>query len=293
MTSNEKDLRASEDETPSVGEGSAAERSVHEHGDAVSETAAPEATRLAAGKESEGEAVPSGTQAPQVTPTTGTTAPSFASQSSGTTAPSLGSAGGGTTPPGGTTSYPPLPPRQPKKSAVSRLLSWPALVALLIILIIALFIWGISAHQKSSAPKVAEKTLTVAPIAAPGMAAGSQAAPRLSAEQRQELMAARAAYWQHDIPAAIAKYRALIRQVPNAAFAYGELGNVYYMDGERHKAADNFSRAAMLLIRQGQEQRAASLVPVLGTLDPALAQKVQEALAHSPEDRGYGSEDRY
>ena len=223
---------------------------------------------------------------------TGTTAPSFSD--SGTSAPSLGAGGGGTTAPGAT-SYPPLPPRQAKRSVASRVFSWPSLVFLLVVVIIILFIWGITAHeQQTPAAKAkaqaAQKTLNVAPVAAPGMAT-AQPAPKLTADQHQELMSARSAYWHHDIPAAIKRYQNLISQVPDAAFAYGELGNVYYMNGEREKAAQSFEHAAMLLIQQGQAQRAASLIPVLGALDPALAQKVQVALAHSPEDDGYAGND--
>ncbi|WP_248885447.1 tetratricopeptide repeat protein [Acidithiobacillus acidisediminis] len=218
----------------------------------------------------------------------GTAAPSVGG--SGTSAPSVGSGGAGTFPPGGS-SYPPLPPRQPKKSVASRVFSWPSLVFLLVVVIIILFIWGITAHEEQAQtvkPKAqaAQKTLNVAPVAAPGMAT-AQPAPKLTADQHQELMSARSAYWHHDIPAAIKGYQSLISQVPDAAFAYGELGNVYYMNGEREKAAQSFEHAAMLLIQQGQAQRAASLIPVLGALDPALAQKVQVALAHSPEDDGY------
>ncbi|MEL5848134.1 MAG: hypothetical protein U7M05_02075 [Candidatus Igneacidithiobacillus chanchocoensis] len=291
MTTNEKDPHASKDQLLSAGEGSEVERGSIVPDEAPG-TTAPEVTNHA--ESMEAETVPSRTEAPQLIPGSETTAPVFVTEASGTSAPATASAaGGGTTPPGGGTSYPPLPPRQPKRSAISRVLSWPALVFLLVIIIVILFIWGISAHQQSSTPKVAEKTLTVAPIAAPGMAASPEAAPKLSAEQRQELMAARAAYWQHDIPTAIQKYQDLIQQVPNAAFAYGELGNVYYMNGERQKAAESFSHAAMLLIQQNQQQRAASLIPVLGALDPTLAQKVQAALAHSPEDSGYGNSGGY
>ncbi|MCE5360444.1 MAG: hypothetical protein JJ714_05555, partial [Acidithiobacillus sp.] len=255
MTTNEQDPHASKDQLSSAGEGSDVGRSGNVS-DETPGTTAPKASDHAGNPESE--TVPSGTEAPQIIPGSGTTAPELATEASGTSAPSPASVGGGGTTPPGATSYPPLPPRQPKKTAISRVLSWPALVLLLVIIIVILFIWGVTAHQQSGTPKVAEKTLTVAPIAAPGMAASPEAAPQLTAEQRRELMAARAAYWQHDIPAAIQKYQDLIQQVPNAAFVYGELGNVYYMNGERQKAAENFSHAAMLLIQQNQPQRAAS-----------------------------------
>lgn len=233
----------------------------------------------------------SDTTPPQMNTNTGTT-PNVTG--SGTSAPTLNAGGAGTTPPGGGSSYPPLPPRQPKKSVASRVFSWPALVFLLVIIIIILFIWGITANQadmsgKKSVQPPPQKTLQVAPIAAPGMAT-AEPAPKLSADQQRELMSARAAYWHHDIPSAISQYEELIKKVPDAAFAYGELGNVYYMNGQREKAAENFERAALLLIQQGQEQRAASLIPVLGALDPVMAQKVQVALSHSPQDDGYGAD---
>jgi len=217
--------------------------------------------------------------------------PHHESTPSGTSAPSFATSSG-TSAPGGTTSYPPLPPRKAKKSLVARILSWPALVALLVIVIIILFVWGITAREAVvQKPKVPQKVLQVAPIAAPGVAPSAQPAPKLTAAEQKELMAARSAYWHHDIPAAISSYQSLIHQQPDAAFAYGELGNVYYMNGERLKAAQSFEQAAMLLIQQGQSARAATLIPVLGALDPTLAQKVQIALSHSPEDDGYGAND--
>lgn len=224
------------------------------------------------------------------TPNTETHAePHDQSNTSGTSAPSF-AAESGTSAPGGTTSYPPLPPRKTKKSLMARLISWPALVALLVIIILALFIWGITVRESAVEKlKTPQKVLHVAPIAAPGVAPSAQPAPKLTAAEQQELMSARAAYWHHDIPTAIERYRRLIQQVPDAAFAYGELGNVYYMNGDRLKAAHSFERAAMLLIQQGQSARAATLIPVLGALDPGLAQKVQIALSHSPEDDGYGA----
>ncbi|MEY2340543.1 tetratricopeptide repeat protein [Acidithiobacillus sp. IBUN Pt1247-S3] len=283
------------DETPLVEEGEEGKAAASppteaveaEPSDEVSAAAAQGSVSVPAHTEPEAS---TGTGAPPIDTDVGTTAPNFASSS--TSAPYMGSGGAGTTAPGGS-SYPPLPPRQPKKSVASRVFSWPALVFLLVVIIIILFIWGITANQSSTsvakpAPQPAQKTLAVEPIAAPGMAT-AQPAPKLSSDQQQELMSARAAYWHHDIPSAISKYENLIKEVPDAAFAYGELGNVYYMDGQRDKAADNFEHAAMLLIQQGQVQQAASLIPVLGALDPALAQRVQVALSHSPEDDGYGA----
>ncbi len=221
-------------------------------------------------------------------PSHGTSAPKLGEQNSGTQAPdfSSSSSSGG----GGTASYPPLPPRAKKKGLLAGLTFMPILVIILLVIIVILFIWGITAHEHSSqqAPKQApaKKVLQVAPMQTPGVGT-PEPAPRLSAEQNKELMAARTAYWQHDLSASIQQYQALIKQVPNAAFAYGELGNVYYMMGNREKAAQSFEHAALLLIQQGQVQRASSLIPVLGALDPALAQKVQVALSHSPEDPGY------
>lgn len=230
--------------------------------------------------------------APEYTPhptapaaSSGTSAPSL-----GTSAPNVGGGGGtGTAAPsvGGGSSYPPLPAAKKKKGVLARVFSFPALVALLLIIIVILFIWGITAREQTAPVKAPpEKVLQVTP-AAPGITE-AQPAPKLSGEEQKQLMNARSAYWHHDLSAAIDGYHALIQQAPNAAFVYGELGNVYYMTGNREKAAENFEHAAMLLIQQGQSARATSLIPVLGALDPALAQKVQIALSHSPEDDGYG-----
>ena len=181
-------------------------------------------------------------------------------------------------------SPPPPPPAAARKSPISRLWGFPGVVLILVLLVIALFIWGITAHQEIIQKKVvapAQKVLHV--TSAPSIAAVTQAQHPMTATQTKLLMKARGAFWHHDYAGAIADYHDLIQQAPNSPAPYGELGNVLYMTGHYHQAAAAYGQAAMRLIHEGRYADGAALIPVLGRLDPAEAQKVQMALSHTPE----------
>lgn len=185
----------------------------------------------------------------------------------------------------GHSSYaPPPPPMATKKSFFSRFWGFPGIILLLVLIIIALFIWGITAHQpvvKKVAQAPAQKVLHV--TSAPSIAAITQTAKPMSPDQTKLLLKARSAFWHHDYAGAIADYHHLIQEAPNSPAPYGELGNVLYMTGHYHQAASAYGQAAMQLIHEGRYADGAALLPVLGRLDPAEAQKVQMALSHAPE----------
>lgn len=182
-------------------------------------------------------------------------------------------------------SYSPPPPAATRKSLISRFWGFPGIVLILILIIIALFIWGILAHQEVAQKKVAvvpaQKVLHV--TSAPSIAAITHAQRPMSASQTKLLMQARGAFWHHDYTGAIADYHQLIQEAPNSPAPYGELGNVLYMTGHYHQAAHAYGQAAMRLIHEGRYADGAALIPILGRLNPAEAQKVQMALSHAPE----------
>ncbi len=185
---------------------------------------------------------------------------------------------------GHSTYSPPPPPAATRKSLIGRFWGLPGIVLILVLLVIALFIWGITAHQEVVQKKVvtpAQKVLHV--TSAPSIAAITQAQHPMSATQTKLLMQARGAFWHHDYTGAIADYHQLIQDAPNSPAPYGELGNVLYMTGHYHQAATAYGQAAMRLIHQGRYADGAALIPVLGRLNPAEAQKVQMALSHAPE----------
>ncbi len=115
------------------------------------------------------------------------------------------------------------------------------------------------------------------PAAAP--AAAPQNAPADSFEQ--QIAAARAAYWQGDVPTAIARYGDLLKEYPDSETLHGELGNIHYMNGNRVEAATHYEAAGMAALRAGNRQQAQMLLGVLGALDRAAAARLQTAMEES------------
>lgn len=95
---------------------------------------------------------------------------------------------------------------------------------------------------------------------------------------RQLIIDARKAFYRHDYPASIAAYKQLIANDKDNFDALGELGNVYYTQGNMELAAEAYYQAAAIMIAGGQEQRAASLIDFLVTVDAEKAKKLGEML---------------
>ncbi len=116
--------------------------------------------------------------------------------------------------------------------------------------------------------------------AAPAASADAQAATPANLEDG--LADARAKYWQNDIPGAIAAYRALLEEYPDNETLHGELGNIYFLNGQRVEAATQYEAAAMAALKAGHRQQAQALLGVLGSLDRSAAERVQAALEETP-----------
>ena len=109
--------------------------------------------------------------------------------------------------------------------------------------------------------------------AAPGATAGAEMSTReLWIDARKE-------FHRGNIEASVKNYKAVIANTENNYDAYGELGNVYLNSGKRKEAAEAYYEAAAILVAQGQRARAASLLHMLGRLDPAKAQALQNLLS--------------
>jgi TolA-binding protein len=103
---------------------------------------------------------------------------------------------------------------------------------------------------------------------------GEAAVPQLE----QSWYGARQAYWDGDMAEAERRYQELIIENPEKADAYGELGNLYYSQGAWVEAAKMYYQAAVLLIEQGEAERAGTLVGILTALNPNLAEDLQNEL---------------
>ena len=101
----------------------------------------------------------------------------------------------------------------------------------------------------------------------------------LNSERRRELLAAaRRAYWNHDIPLAIQHYQALAQAYPNDPDVFGEMGNIYYEQGEYEQAGRAYYEAGLLLLRRGQHTRARELAGLIEKTAPKYAQDLLERL---------------
>jgi len=118
----------------------------------------------------------------------------------------------------------------------------------------------------------------VAPVAAkPEVAPASdaQAAARSHAELLGE---ARSVFQQGDMTKSIALYQELAELNPGDPNVFGELGNVYYSQGQWEKAGIAYYQAASLLLDQGQMRQVQYLYRVIQGLDQESANKLREKL---------------
>jgi len=103
------------------------------------------------------------------------------------------------------------------------------------------------------------------------------------AERRNEMLAAaRRAYWSDNAPLAIRHYEALIAAYPNEPDFFGELGNIYYQQGEQERAGQAYYQAALLLLRRGNRERAEDLADLLRSTAPGYAEELSKHLQGTP-----------
>jgi hypothetical protein len=97
----------------------------------------------------------------------------------------------------------------------------------------------------------------------------------------QLLAAAREAYWLRDYDIAESKYINLTRLEPDNPDGYGELGNMYFSQGQWDQAASAYYEAGVRLVGQGLLEQAEELVAVIrglnGTHADDLERKIEEA----------------
>jgi len=98
---------------------------------------------------------------------------------------------------------------------------------------------------------------------------------------RESWIVARKSFYQRDYKKSEQSYLKVIDASENNYDAYGELGNVYFNQGKNVEAASAYYEAAAILVRQGQKNRARSLMGLLRHLDKSKAVELK-ALLDSP-----------
>ena len=100
-------------------------------------------------------------------------------------------------------------------------------------------------------------------------------APAAGIKASDYLSGARTAFAAGDTQWAIYYYSMYLDQKYSDASAWGELGNVHYLDGNFPEAAKAYFNAANLLIDRGQTARAMELIPAIEEGDPRLSEAIQ------------------
>ena len=94
---------------------------------------------------------------------------------------------------------------------------------------------------------------------------------------------ARISAWQGNFVAAIEQYRTIVKMQPDNFDAYGEMGNVMLLIGDREGAADAYYQAARLINKAGQSMVAWNLLHAIAELDPHKADRLyDELMGRSP-----------
>jgi tetratricopeptide (TPR) repeat protein len=92
------------------------------------------------------------------------------------------------------------------------------------------------------------------------------------------LAAAREAYWLRDYAAAEQKYQEMIAIDPDNPDGYGELGNMYFSQGDWDKASASYYEAGTRLAAQGRYDRARQLVEVIRGLNGGQAGDLEQQI---------------
>ena len=92
------------------------------------------------------------------------------------------------------------------------------------------------------------------------------------------LAAAREAYWLHNIEMAETHYQQLIELEPDNPDGYGELGNMYFAQGQWEQAAAAFYEAGVRLLEGGMVAPARQMVNVIRGLNGAQADDLEKQI---------------
>lgn len=93
---------------------------------------------------------------------------------------------------------------------------------------------------------------------------------KLAENLQAELEVARKLFWAKD-KGAVAAYEALVNRYPQNPALKGELGNVYFKNGDREKASDMYLAAGKVYSSLKNDAKKAAMVKILEKLDPKKA----------------------
>ncbi len=133
------------------------------------------------------------------------------------------------------------------------------------------------AAAAQATPGVAAEKAALVP--APGKQPASPATvARQTIKPSDYLRGAREAFAAGDSAWAIYYYSVYLEKKVTDIDVWGELGNVYYLEGEFDKAAKAYFNVANLLIDRGQTARALELIPVIEEGDAGLSAAIYQRL---------------
>ncbi len=147
-----------------------------------------------------------------------------------------------------------------------------------------------AAPAETTQPDSAETANTPVPATTVSGEHAEEAAASTPAQQRavtakttpyRVLEAAREAYWLRDYAAAEQKYQELIALDPDNPDGYGELGNMYFSQGDWDKASSSYYEAGTRLVAQGLLDRAQQLVEVIRGLNGSQAGDLEQQISAS------------
>lgn len=130
-------------------------------------------------------------------------------------------------------------------------------------------------------PEAAHRAETALPAEAGAEASTEAAVQRHAAPAATPykiLAAAREAYWLRDYAVAELKYEELIAMDPDNPDGYGELGNMYFSQGDWNKASASYYEAGVRLAAQGMFDRAKQLVEVIRGLNGGQADDLERQI---------------
>lgn len=135
-----------------------------------------------------------------------------------------------------------------------------------------------TAPVASEEPATTAESLTAAePLAVPVKeAAPPRAAVNTPSESPYEVMAkAREAFWLRDFEEAEQQYRKLTQLEPDNPDGYGEMGNMYFSQGNWDASATAYYEAGIRLLQEGRVQQALQMVDVIRGLNGAQADDLE------------------
>jgi hypothetical protein len=143
---------------------------------------------------------------------------------------------------------------------------------------------GVTPEQPAPAAAAVEPSMpqeeqagepSASPVPAPSASESTPGSPY------RYLAAAREAFWLRDYALAEQKYQELIASDPGNPDGYGELGNMYFSQGEWEKASSSYYEAAVRLLDEGMTDDATQLLEVIRGLGGKQVDELEKKIRES------------